>query len=479
MKQKIKKLICVLLACQLFVITAYARPAWPSDTGIQAEAGIVMDVDSGAVLFGQNIHVAYPPASITKLLTALVVLEHCALDETVTFSETAVNSVEPDSGNKLGSVAGDQLTVEDCLYGMLLVSSNQAANALAEHTAGSISAFVDLMNEKLTELGCEESHFDNPSGLNGDTQYVSAYDMALISQAAFNNPDLLSISSTLSHKLAGTTNYPGGLTVTQEHRLLKPDDDYYYAPAKAGKTGYLIAAGNTLVTYAEQDGRRLVSVILKGSPRQYFLDSTELLSFGFRSFQNVDVSETEERYVTGDETLELPGGAFKASELMIEPGSQITLPLEAALADAELTVGELPENHPERAVALMTYTYTERVVGTAFLLTKEEPAAPAEAPEETVPAGNEAPDAETEPAMPASSDAAAHGSISAGTIALIVLAAVVLALLGGGAYWIMQSRKKEAEALKRRREQRRERLKAAGEEEEFERLLAEAKKKRK
>ena len=193
----------------------------------------------------------------------------------------------------------------------------------------------------------------------------------------------------------------------------------------------------------------------------------------------MDVSETEERYVTGDETLELPGGSFKASELMIEPGSQVTLPLEAALEDAELTVGELPESHPERAVALMTYTYNERVVGTAFLLTKEEPAAPAEAPEETVPDGSEAPGAETEPAMPASSDAAARGSVSAGTVALFVLAAVVLALLGGGAYWIMQSRKKEAEALKRRREQRRERLKAAGEEEEFERLLAEAKKKRK
>ena len=107
MKQKIKQLLCLLLACQLFTGTAWARPDWPADTGIQAEAGIVMDADSGAILFGQNIHVPYPPASITKILTALIVLEHAQPDEMVTFTETACNSVESDSGNKLGVVPGD------------------------------------------------------------------------------------------------------------------------------------------------------------------------------------------------------------------------------------------------------------------------------------------------------------------------------------------------------------------------------------
>ena len=121
MKQKIKQLLCLLLACQLFTGTAWARPDWPADTGIQAEAGIVMDADSGAILFGQNIHVPYPPASITKILTALIVLEHAQPDEMVTFTENACNSVESDSGNKLGVVPGDTLTVEDCLYGLLLV----------------------------------------------------------------------------------------------------------------------------------------------------------------------------------------------------------------------------------------------------------------------------------------------------------------------------------------------------------------------
>ena len=477
LKQKITRLLCTLLACQLFTTTAYAKPDWPSDTGIQAESGIVMDMDSGAILFGQNIHVSYAPASITKLLTALIVLEHSSLDEMVTFSETAVNSVEPDSGNKLGSVAGDQLTVEDCLYGMLLVSSNQAANALAEHVAGSISGFVDLMNEKLAELGCEESHFDNPSGLNGDTQYVSAYDMALIAQAAFENEDLLTIASTLSHKLGRTTNYPGGLTVDNEHRLINPNDEYYYSPAKAGKTGYLIAAGNTLVTYAEQDGRRLVSVILKGSPRQYFLDCSELLAFGFRSFQNGTIADIEGRYVNGDEVLDLPGGSFKSSDLYIDPEAQITLPLGAVLEDADLSIAPLPEDHPDRAAALMTYTYNDRVVGSAFLLVKDDVAMPGDlSPEDP---GTSDPAEESQPAENPQPEADPQSSFSIGTILAILAGVLAVALIAAAIAWISYSRKKEAEALARRRALRRQRLQQSGEEEEFERLLAEWKNKRK
>ena len=258
----------VLIWSIWFSMTAYAKPDWPADTGIQAEAGIVMDLDSGAVLLGQNSHVEYPPASITKLLTALIVAEHADLTETVTFSETAINNVESDSGNKFGFVVGDTLSVEDCLYALLLQSVNQSANALAEHVAGSIPAFVDMMNEKVAELGLSESHFENPSGLNGDTHYVSAYDMAKIAQAAFDNETVLMVSSAVSRTLGPISSYPEGFTISNEHRLVSTQDaasEYYYPPAKAGKTGYLLRAGNTLVTYAEPDGSRLVSVIFKGS----------------------------------------------------------------------------------------------------------------------------------------------------------------------------------------------------------------------
>ena len=157
------------------LLTVQAAPEWPSDTGVQSEAGIVMDMDSGAVLFGQNIHVQKAPASITKLLTALVVIENSNLDDMVTFSHDAVYNVEEGSGNKNAIEEGDQLTVRDCLYLLLLRSSNQAANALAEHVGGSREGFVAMMNEKTAELGCSESHFANPSGLNDETQLTCAY----------------------------------------------------------------------------------------------------------------------------------------------------------------------------------------------------------------------------------------------------------------------------------------------------------------
>lgn len=469
LKRIIKQFFCLLLACFLFPISVYARPDWPSDTGIQAQAGIVIDADSGAVLFGQNIHVPSPPASITKLMTALIVLENCELDEQVTFSETAVLSVESDSGNKISSSAGDIMSVEDCLYAMLMVSSNQTANALAEHVAGSISGFVEMMNDKLIELGCEESHFDNPSGLNGDSQYVSAYDMALIAKAAFQNPDLLRISSTEAHRIGGNTIYPDGQGLKTEHRLLYTHDEnseYYYPWAKAGKTGYLIAAGNTLVTYAERDGRSQIAVILKGQPYQYFRDTIEILSFGFRNFQSLNVSQYEMRYITGDEMINLDVGSHPASDLEIDPDAVITLPRSATFEDAELTLSALPEHYPERAVAVLHYTYNDREIGDAFLMLKESaipaPEPETEAPEETAP----------EQTLPASVPVSEPSGIQPSTILGIILLVLAL-LLAAALIWTLYRRKKEAEESAQRRALRRERLRQSGEEAEFERLLAE------
>ena len=225
LKKKLAKVLCgVLVFAQMGTIQAFARPDWPSDTGIEAEAGAVMDVDTGTMLFGQNSHVEYYPASITKILTAFVVLEHADLTDTVTYSDKAMNSVEADSGNKLSLVAGDTMTVEDCLYALLLASVNQAANALAEHVAGSIPDFVDMMNAKIAELGCTESHFANPSGLNNDDQVVTAFDMTKIAAAAYSNPKLLEISSAKSWKVGATTNNPDGVSVRNEHRLVITED---------------------------------------------------------------------------------------------------------------------------------------------------------------------------------------------------------------------------------------------------------------
>lgn len=477
-KRIIKSGLALLLSMQLALmscITALAAPEWPSDTGVLADIGIAVDADSGAVLFGQGIHELTPPASITKLLTALVVVENSSMDDMVTFSYDAVNNVESGSGNKKNIAEGDKLSVKDCLYLLLLQSSNQAANALAEHVAGSRDAFADMMNEKVKELGCTDgTHFANPSGLNDDTQVVSAYDMAIIAQAAFNNSDVLEISSTKSYKLAPTQNNPSGATCANEHRLIITDDEtseLYCPEAKAGKTGYTSLAGNTLVTYGEKDGRRVISVVLKGQPSpNYFLDGKTLLQFGFENFQNVSIPDNETKYVTGEETVSINGADFQPDELELESGAVITLPKDAAFSDASMElVTELPEQHPERAIALLQYTYNDRKIGQAYLLAKEG-SLPASSEETDGAAPEEKPSGKT--------DASDQKNGKKGGIALpplslpvIGICLLVFAVFLLSAY-TLYTKKKEAEELRRRHERRMQRLKEENyTEEEFYELL--------
>lgn len=362
------------LMLQAGVFPAYAKPEWPADTGILADAGIVVDEETGAVLFGQNIHLPYAPASITKLLTALVVIEKAgSLDETVSFSHDAVYDVESGSGNALGLEEGDQLTVRDCLYALLLRSSNQAANALAEHVGGSRDGFVAMMNEKIRELGCTESNFANPSGLNDENQYVSAYDMAKIGRAAFANETLMEINSSTSYQLPPTINNPEGRRVNMEHKLLITTDETspnYYPAAVAGKTGFTSIAGNTLVTCAREEDRGQVSVILK-SNQTHYVDTIALQDFGFRNFQNLDTTGDEASLFAEDGTLTIGDVIYQKDQLEVQGSRLVTVPKDSALTDLnrELVTGaDMDVQAPEKAVAEIRYTYDERVVGSCYLV---------------------------------------------------------------------------------------------------------------
>ena len=496
MRQLVKKItsffICAAMVAAANPLTAYARPDWPSDTGIMADAGIVMDADSGTVLFGQNIHVPLPPASITKLLTALVVAEHCELDEIVTFSHDAVYNLEEGAGNKLALEEGDQISVEDCLHMMLLLSSNQSANALAEHVAGSRDGFVDMMNEKIKDIGCAESHFANPSGLNDPDQNVSAYDMALISAAAFKNETVLRISSTKRYSVGPTINNPQGANISMEHRILMAENSssqYYCNGATAGKTGYTSLAGNTLVTYAQRDGRNLISVILKGSQPQYYLDAKTILNFGFASFKNESLKESE-TFLQEIEELEYKGTAYPVSRLRLED-TVVTLPAAAQFSDAERTLAEnMPANRPAAAVGMLVYTYNERKVGSAYIYdTDLEAELAVQASREAEEALRESREAENEPPVispmtPEETLPQETGSDSPsglklpvfrfGQNQLIMLAGILAAVAVAGVIIFITARKKKRERMAReiRRERRRQRLQEIGySEEDFEALV--------
>lgn len=475
-------------------ITAYARPDWPSDVGILADSGILMDMDSGTVIFGQQLHQTFPPASITKLLTALVVAEHASLDDVVTFSHDAVYNVEAGSGNKLSLEEGDKLTVEDCLYALLLISSNQSANALAEHVAGSREAFVEMMNQKIAELGCQESHFANPSGLNDENQYVSAYDMGLIATAAFHNETVLSISSAKSHKITETINNPEGIGFKMEHRILmagQDNPDYYCEGAVAGKTGYTSIAGNTLVTYAAREGQNLVSVILKGTQPQYYVDAKALLDFGFASVKNLKISENE-TLLTGAETVLIGDQTYQSSDLSMDDQAVITVPKEASFADVDSQiVTDIPADAPVGAAAYLQYTYNDRKIGGVYLISaslkaaEEAAASSADGINGTEKDGQEH-GTVTDSVQPSGSDKAASGSetenknISGGVslklVVSLLLAAVIGAAAGAAVYFLQKKKKQEAAAAAARRERRLRRLQEIGcSQEEFEKLLNERK----
>ena len=487
--KRLRRLLISLMITALMAagmpMTAFAKPDWPSDTGIESEAGIVMDADSGAVLFGQNIHVQKAPASITKILTALVVIENSSLDDTITFSHDAVYNVEDGSGNKNSIEEGDTLSVRDCLYLLLMRSSNQAANALAEHVGGSRDGFVKMMNEKTAELGCENSHFANPSGLNDDTQLTSVYDMALIASAAYKNDTLLTISKDKSYRLPATKNNPDGVTIQPEHKLLITTDTEspnYYPYAVAGKTGYTSIAGQTLVTYALKDDRRQIAVTMKSTQATHYQDTIALMDFGFLRFKNVNISENETAYTSGDQPVQIGDNSYQPSDLSMDTLAVITLPKDASFADAEKTVvTDLPEDAPQGAVALLSYKYNDRKIGQVYLISAS--AAEAEANGETASDdGNTASDSAASNTGASGKSKQAKSSfhltlpklpkVSVRTV-LIVVVSVLLAAACAALVWLFYRRHQEEKRRQEdRRKRRRQRLQEIGcSQEEFEKLL--------
>lgn len=246
---------------------------------ISAEGAVLYEVNTGAYLFEKNADTTYYPASVTKLMTALLTLENCNPDDVVTFSEGATENLESGAVS-LSLMAGDQVRVKDCLYGLLLKSANEVANGLSEHVSGSISSFASRMNERARELGCTHTNFANPSGLTDRRHVTTARDMALIANACFSREDFREIEKSTVYHFPATKKRPEGTTIVMGHKMVSPGNSLYYPGIIGGKTGYTSAAGNTLVTCAERNGFRLIAVILKSRATQY-ADTKALLDYGF------------------------------------------------------------------------------------------------------------------------------------------------------------------------------------------------------
>ena len=304
-KKRYKKLTAILAAVLLlcsgipvmaaevnngttYPVSTDAIANWPQGPDTYSETAVLMDADTGAILYNKGMDEKRYPASITKIMTALLALEHSSLDEEVTFTEECLADQTSDSGN-LGMKVGEVLTMRQCLMALMIRSANDVATQIAVHVAGSVSAFADMMNQRAQELGCVNTHFVNASGMPDENHYTTAHDMALIFREAIKNQDFLDIIGTQSFTIDPTNMNPESRTYSTHHALVAQGAPEYYEGCFGGKTGVTEASKNTLVSGATRDGMTLIAVAMRADAGQVCQDHISMFDYGFDNFQKVEV----------------------------------------------------------------------------------------------------------------------------------------------------------------------------------------------
>lgn len=284
-----KRLVTTILILTLFTSTILSFADNESQPTISAEAGILMDASTGQVLYQKNMDKKEFPASITKIMTILLGVESEKLKEKITMSRNAVFSIPRNSAH-IALDEGEEIKLEDALYGAMLPSANEACNGIAEHLSGSISEFAKVMTQRAIASGAKNTNFANPNGLHDPNHYTTAYDMAMITREALQNEEFRKIFGTTSYQIPPTNKQSEIRYLWTTHKMLK-ETDFFYDKAIGGKTGYTSEALNTLVTVANDGNRELIVVLLRNqSGRNNYIDTKKLFEYGFSSFNQINLS---------------------------------------------------------------------------------------------------------------------------------------------------------------------------------------------
>lgn len=368
------RMLALLIFCLpgmtgLFVMPEKAQ----AKVDVSAESAIVMDVQSGAVLYEKNIDKREYPASITKIMTALVAIENSSLSETVTYSKEAVTNLEANASN-IEIQVGEKLSMEDSLYGILMMSANEACNGVAEHIAGSVNAFVRMMNERAKELGCTGTHFANANGLWMSNHYTTAHDMGLIARAAYKNPTFAKITGTKVYKIPRSNKHLAR-TIFNHHGMLYAYKfpQYLYEYCVGGKTGYTEKCRYTLVTFAKKGDMTLVSVVMRVPKSPYeepneYTDSTKLLNHCFNRYKRVGIRNTAAAEINRQHLFTKFSPFFNQStaKLSVDEDAGIILPKKAKVSQVKENIEFYDEpkktlagdtSRDKRVIGRITYTY--------------------------------------------------------------------------------------------------------------------------
>jgi len=364
MDMKTKRFLSVFFLALLLVgqLAVPAQAARVSDPSVEAKAALLVDRKTGAVLYAMNEHDELYPASLTKIMTCLLVLEavdegRLKMSQEVTATPTALEGLAED-GSTAGIEAGEVLTVEELLYCLMVVSANEAGAILAERLSGSVESFVDRMNAKAEELGCEETHFMNPHGYHDSQHYTSAWDLYLITKAALEHPMFMTICDAASHTVPAT-NMSDERQLNNTNFLIRSGREYYNPDVHGVKTGSHSQAGNCLVTTAQHASMDLLCVILGADRTQdekgiwwtySFVYTDKLYNWAFDNFAYQTVLKEDD--VAGEAPVSLSSTDHvtlrpaEAVELLLPKGVkpedlEKTVTLKADPAEAPIAEGDV------------------------------------------------------------------------------------------------------------------------------------------
>ena len=330
---------------------------WPTGPVVGAESAILMEAETGTILYAKNIHQRQYPASTTKILTSLIAIEQCSMDEMVTFSHEAVFDTPRDS-NHIAIDEREAMPMEQCLNAILIRSANEVAFAVAEHIAGeSWRNFAEIMNARAAELGCLNSNFVNPNGLPDEDHYTTAYDLAMIGRAFFANEILCQITLTKRLDIPPSDTQPDHILELNTMELI-PGRKYAYDYLVGCKTGYTDDARNCLVSCAERDGMKLICVVLRDETPYHYEDTIALFEYGFSNFEKVNVAQTETKYDIDNTGLFYRGNDIFGSSMSIlslNRDDYIILPRTVTFDDIDSTISYNTAGTNQAAVIYYTY----------------------------------------------------------------------------------------------------------------------------
>lgn len=300
-------LVVLNIFCINIIATDSSLPIVADAPYIDATAYMLFDQDTGNILMEKNIDLQLYPASTTKILTAILVIENSNLDDMVTITEDAFWNIVPGSSSA-GLVATEIMSVHDLLYCMMLSSANEASNALAIHVGGTVENFVNMMNYRAIQLGAYNSNFTNPNGLHNENHYTTARDMSIITKYAMKNDFFYTIVNTAQKTIAETNKNAEKRVYTSNQLILRTTDPRYYQYANGVKTGFTTPAGNCLVAQAEKSNMNLISLVFdctksSGGENMVFTRTKEMFEWGFNNYKSQILVEKLEPVLTLDVRL--------------------------------------------------------------------------------------------------------------------------------------------------------------------------------